>query len=207
MKPLFSTLLALATSAAPLAASAQLAQATPVDTVTARAALLASTRQYPKFYRALCTVQQQHTLLRKLVLVRNGRNDGPAAAFPNGVVRLDVRYLESPQPGFDDNRMVVVFYHEIGHLHYFRTVPVARRTADANERAAFDYSLQMTQHLADAGDCGPLQAGLRFMLLRSQSSNLADPHVRALQSLVQEPAYADYRRYVAQHCPPGPTGF
>jgi hypothetical protein len=186
--------------AAPLGAQAQLAQAVPVDTATARAALLASARQYPKFYQALRTVQQQDPLLSKLVLVRNGRNDGPAAAFPNGVVRLDVRYLESPQVGFDDDRMVVVFYHEIGHLHYFRTVPAAQRTADASERAAFDYSLQMTQRLAETGDCGPLQAGLHFMQLRSQSDNLADPHVRALKNLVLEPAYANYRRYVAQHC-------
>ncbi|WP_201977722.1 hypothetical protein [Hymenobacter rubidus] len=189
---------------APVAASAQLAQAVPVDSATARAALLASAKQYPTFYRAVREVQQQDTLLKRLVLVRNGRNDGPAAAFPNGAVRLDVRYLQSPQPGFDDNRMVVVFYHEIGHLHYFRTMPQAQRTPDASERAAFDYSLQATRRLAEAGDCGPLQAGLHFMLLRSQSNDVADPHVRALKNLVQEPAYAEYRRYVARHCPARP---
>jgi len=39
------------------------------------------------------------------------------------------------------------------------------------------------------------------MLLRSQSATLADPHVRALKTLVQEPAYAGYQGYVASHCP------
>ncbi|MGI4743738.1 MAG: hypothetical protein ACRYG7_51955 [Janthinobacterium lividum] len=42
------------------------------------------------------------------------------------------------------------------------------------------------------------------MLLRSQSNNLADPHVRALKTLVREPAYADYQRYVAEQCPAQP---
>ncbi|GAB3860903.1 hypothetical protein GCM10028822_39560 [Hymenobacter terrigena] len=190
---------------APLAARAQLARAAPVDSATARLALAASARLYPKFYRALREVQQQDTLLKRFVLVQNERRtDGPAAAFPNGVVRLDIRFLQSPQPGFDDNRMVVVFYHEIGHLHYFRTVPLAGRTPDASERAAFDYSLLQTRRLAEAGDCQPLQTGLKFMLLRSQSSDLSDPHVRALQNLVREPAYADYRAYVARHCPAAP---
>jgi hypothetical protein len=88
-------------------------------------------------------------------------------------------------------------------------VPSNRRNAEASERAAFDYSfysLLKTKALAEADDCAPLQTGLRFMLLRSQSSNLADPHVRALKSLVQEPTYAEYKTYVAAHCPAQPGG-
>jgi hypothetical protein len=119
-------------------------------------------------------------------------------------VRLDRRYLEHPQPGFDDNRLVVVLYHEIGHLHYFSQVPPAQRDAQASERAAFDYSLLKTKALAEAGDCAPLQTGLRFMLQRSQSDDLADPHVRALKSLVQEPLYAGYQQYAARHCAANP---
>ena len=161
--------------------------------------------QFPKFYHALRTVQQHDALLQRFVVVQSSQPLGsPAAAFANGAVRLDVRYLQTPQPGYDDNRLVVVLYHELGHLHYFRTVPPAGRTPEASERAAFDYSLLKTKELAEAGDCGPLQTGLRFMLLRSQSNDLADPHVRALKSLVQEPAYADYQRYVAQQCPARP---
>jgi hypothetical protein len=101
---------------------------------------------------------------------------------------------------------VVALYHEVGHLHYFSTVPSNRRSAEASERATFDYSLLKTKALAEAGDCAPLQTDLRFMLLRSRSSNLADPHVRALKSLVQEPTYAEYKTYVAAHCPAQPGG-
>jgi len=194
---LFGLLLGLA----PLASHAQMGQATPVDEVTARAILAQAARQYPKFAAALADVRQHDPLLRRFVVVTNPSPLGsPAAAFANGAVRLDRRFLEQPQPGYDDNRLVVVLYHEIGHLHYFRTVPPGQRTSQASERAAFDYSLLKTKALAEAGDCAPLQTGLRFMLLRSQSDNLADAHVRALKSLVREPLYADYQNYVATHC-------
>ena len=189
----------------PLASRAQLAQAVPVDSATARAVLEQAARQYPKFTQALADVRQHDLLLRRFVVVDNkGPLGSPAAAFGNGAVRLDRRFLEHPQPDFDDNRLVVVLYHEVGHLHYFSQVPPGQRDSQASERAAFDYSLLKTKGLAEAGDCAPLQTGLRFMLLRSQSDDLADPHVRALKSLVREPAYAGYQAYVAAHCPAHP---
>ncbi|WP_151086784.1 hypothetical protein [Hymenobacter baengnokdamensis] len=188
-------------AAAPLPGRAQLAQAVPVDSATARTALAGAAQRFPKFYQTLRAVQQHDTLLRRFVVVRSALPLAtPAMAFPNGAVRLDLRYLQHSQPGFDDNRLVVVLYHEIGHLHYFRTVAPASRTPEASERAAFDYSLLKTRELADAGDCKPLQTGLYFMRLRSQSADIADPHVQALKSLVREPAYANYQRYVAEHC-------
>jgi hypothetical protein len=192
---------ALLSGIIPLSSHAQMGQATPVDSATARAILAQAAQRYPKFSAALADVRQHDPLLRRFVVVTNpGPLGSPAAAFGNGAVRLDRRFLEQPQPGYNDNRLVVVLYHEVGHLHYFRTVPPGQRTSEASERAAFDYSLLKTKALAEAGDCAPLQTGLRFMRLRSQSSDLADPHVRALKSLVQEPLYADYQRYVAEHC-------
>lgn len=197
-------LLLLLLLAAPLFGRAQegLSQATPVDTATAQALLSQAARQYPRFAQALADVRRHDPLLRRFVVVdARGPLGSPAAAFPNGAVRLDKRFLEQPRPGFDDNRLVVVLYHEIGHLHYFLRVPPAQRDPQASERAAFDYSLLKTKALAEAGDCGPLQAGLYFMRLRSQSADLADPHVRALKALVAEPAYAEYMAYAAAHCP------
>lgn len=178
----------------------QVARTAPLDSAEARPLLAQAARQYPKFAQALCTVHQD-PLLRQVVLVRPaGPLTTPATAAPGGTVRLDVRFLEQPRPGFDDNRLVVVLYHEVGHLHYFAQVPPGQRSPEASERAAFDYSLLKTKELAAAGDCGPLQTGLYFMLRRSQSNDLADPHVRALKSLVQEPLYADYQRYATERC-------
>jgi len=190
---------------APLASQAQLAQAVPVEAATAQAVLAQAARQYPKFTAALADVQQHDPLLRCFAVVTNaGPLSSPAAAFGNGAVRLDRRFLESPQPGYDDNRLVVVLYHEVGHLHYYSQVPPGQRSSQASERVAFDYSLLKTKGLAEAGDCRPLQTGLRYMMLRSLSNDLADPHVRALKTLVQEPAYAEYEAYVASHCPAQP---
>ena len=188
-------------SLTPLAGRAQMAQAVPVDAATAQIVLAQAAQQYPKFTAALADVRAHDPLLRRFVVVNNsGPLSSPAAAFGNGAVRLDRRFLEQAQPGYDDNRLVVVLYHEVGHLHYFSQVPPGQRDSQASERAAFDYSLLKTKALAEAGDCAPLQTGLRFMLMRSQSDNLADPHVRALKTLVQEPAYAEYQAYVASHC-------
>ncbi len=185
---------------APLVGWAQVNRTAPLDSAEARQLLAQATRQYPKFAQALRTVRQD-PLLKQVVLVRPaGPLNTPATAAPDGTVRLDVRFLEQPRPGFDDNRLVVVLYHEVGHLHYYLAVPPGQRSPEASERAAFDYSLLKTKELAANGDCEPLQTGLRFMLLRSQSDNVADPHVRALKSLVQEPAYAEYQRYASTHC-------
>ena len=198
-------ILLLANGLLPCIGRAQMAQAVPVDAATAQAVLAQAARQYPKFTAALADVRQHDPLLWRFVVVTSaGPLGSPVAAFGNGAVHLDRRYLEHPQPGFDDNRLVVVLYHEIGHLHYFRQVPPGQRDAQASERAAFDYSLLKTKALAEAGDCAPLQTGLKFMLLRSQTNNLADPHVRALKTLVQEPTYAEYKAYVASHCPAQP---
>lgn len=205
---LFALVLSTATLLA-FTASAQgettgLVHAVPVDSATARVLLAQAARQYPKFGQALADVRQHDPLLRRFVVVTaSGPLGSPTAAFGNGAVRLDRRFLEQPQPGFDDNRLVVVLYHEIGHLHYFAQVPPGQRNSSASEQAAFEYSLSKTRQLAEAGDCRPLQTGLYYMQQRSRSNNLADPHVVALQRLVASPLFADYQRYVAARCPMG----
>lgn len=194
---------------APLVVRAQgevagLARAVPVDSATARAVLARATQQYPKFAQALADVRQHDPLLRRFVVVdASGPLGSPAAAFPNGAVRLDRRFLEQPQPGFDDNRLVVVLYHEVGHLHYFAQVLPGQRTPAASEQAAFEYSLLKTRQLAEAGDCAPLQAGLQAMRQRSQAGSPTDSHVQALRRLVPGPLFADYQRYATAHCPAG----
>ena len=133
----------------PLNSQAQMAQAVPVDEATARTTLAQAAQRYPKFSAALADVRQHDPLLRRFVVVTNpGPLGSPAAAFGNGAVRLDRRFLEQPQPGYDDNRLVVVLYHEVGHLHYFSQVPPGQRDSQASERAAFDYSLLKTKALA-----------------------------------------------------------
>ena len=128
------------------------------------------------------------------------KGTGPAFAAPNGTILINLIFLKEEKPGFDDNRLVVILHHEIGHLHYFATTLPADRNGEASEKAAFEYSLLKTKERAEKGDCAPLQTGLKFMKLRSESNNLEDPHVRALKSMVAEPPYASYLGYMRSKC-------
>ncbi len=88
----------------------------------------------------------------------------------------------------------------IGHLHYFNKTTKGKRNPEDSEKAAFEYSLQKTKEMAAHNDCLPLKAGLHFMLQRSKSDEIKDPHVRALKRMVNEPLYAEYLAYQEKNC-------
>lgn len=174
---------------------------TPLPDAEGKAIVQKSATAFPKFHGVFEDAVAHDRLLRRVVMVRSdSRGLGPAFAGPNGVIRIDVSYLESPRPNFDDNRMVVVLEHEIGHLHYYETTAHADWTPENSEKAAFEYSLKMTKQMAEKGDCSPLQTGLRFMKMRSEGNNLRDAHVRALKRMVNEPLYAEYVKWTGEHC-------
>jgi hypothetical protein len=173
-------------------------RATPVPQAEMDAILARSATTYPKFHALYTNAMAHDKLITSIRWLRApSPNTGPGAALPGGVILLDAQFLEPGRPGFDDNRLVVVIEHEIGHLHYFQTVPRADWTSDHSEQAAFEYSLKTTKDMAEYGDCGPLKTGVTFMKLRSEGTNLQDPHVRALKRMVTEPLYAGYVQYVA----------
>jgi hypothetical protein len=164
-----------------------------VDAILSRSAA-----KYPKFYALYTHAMAKDKLITSIRWMRAPVANSPGAARPDGVIVLDPQFLEPGVAGFDDNRLVVVIEHEIGHLHYFQTVPRAEWTSDRSEQAAFEYSLSTTKAMAEKGDCGPLKTGVVFMKLRSEGMNSQDPHVRALKRMVTEPLYAGYVEYVAK---------
>ena len=173
-----------------------------VDAATVDKILAKCEKKFPKFYNAFSYIKTHDTLIKNIIFVQpeTTLDNGPAKAGPRGNIFIDIKYLEHEQPGFDDDRLIVVLYHEIGHLHYFMTVPVLDRNPEENEKYAFEYSLTKTKYLEENGDCKPLKVGLKFMELRSESDNLQDPHVRALKRMVTEPLYLGYLEYVKLHC-------
>lgn len=182
-------------------AFAQFTNGIVVDSVTVNAVLSKCAATYPKFYREFNYIKTHDTLIKKFVFMRYNTNNGPASAGLKGVIFIDIKYLEKGLPAFTDDRLIVVLYHEIGHLHYFMRVARPDRTPDNSEQAAFEYSLLKTKEMAENGDCLPLKTGVKFMKLRSEGNNLNDPHVRALKRMVQEPLYARYVQYVKEKCP------
>jgi hypothetical protein len=173
-----------------------------VDSATAARVINNCATKFPKFYREYKFIVAHDSLIKRVIFVRStGADAGPAKAGPKGNIFIDIKYLENEQPNFGDDRLIVVLYHEIGHLHYFMTVPPANRNTNDSEQAAFEYSLLKTKEIAENGDCLPLKTGLKFMKLRSEGTNLADPHVVALKRMVQQPLYAAYLKYVREKCP------
>jgi hypothetical protein len=197
----FKFLLVFIVTGAIMAGKVRAQGGTVLDSTEARALVNSCAARFPKFYGEFKDIQKRDTLIKKIVFLRNqDLNGGPAKAGMRGNILIDVKYLETEQANFDDNRLIVVLYHEIGHLHYFMSVPPPQRDIMQNEKYAFEYSLMKTKEMADNGDCQPLKTGLKYMKLRSQSPNLQDPHVQALRLMVNEPLYAGYLKYVREKC-------
>lgn len=154
-----------------------------------------SASRFPKFYREFNNLKQTDKKIKNFKFIRGNGHGNPASASNNGVITIDLSFIETSNPNFDDNRLVVVLYHELGHLYYFAEYKTTDNTED-NEKFAFEYSLKRTKELAENGDCLPLKTGLKFMKLRSQSDNIADEHVRALKRMVNEPLYLEYMQYI-----------
>jgi hypothetical protein len=125
--------------------------ATAVDSATINKVLKKCEKKFPKFYGEFNYIETHDTLIKKIIFVQHetSLDNGPAKAGPKGNIFIDIKYMEHEQSGFDDDRLIVVLYHEIGHLHYFATVPVANRNPEENEKYAFEYSLAQTKQLAE----------------------------------------------------------
>ncbi|WP_316829679.1 hypothetical protein [Pedobacter aquatilis] len=154
---------------------------------------------FPKFYREYKYLLAQDSLIKEVRFI-DERAVGPAFASPKGIITFNIDYLKRRRPAFDDNRLIVVLYHETGHLHYYMLTPKEKWTPEESEKAAFEYSLLKTSEMVAKNDCLPLAAGLKFMKLRSESNDTKDPHVRALKRMVTEPLYASYLKYLNDHC-------
>ncbi len=154
---------------------------------------------FPKFYKLFHQLLANEPLLKQVTFI-NKKGKGPGFANPNGTVVLDLDFFINKKPRYDDNRLIVILYHEVGHLHYYKKTDRAKWNPEDSEKAAFEYSLLKTKEMAEAKDCLPLKTGLHFMLLRSQSNETSDPHVRALKRMVNEPLYAEYVAYQREVC-------
>ena len=140
---------------------------------------------FPKFYRDVNTLLETDSKIKKIKFVRANGRKGSAWAS-GGAMTFDLYYIENLIPNYDDNRLVVILYHELGHLY-----DNVNKSAAEREEQAFRFSLIKLKKFADDGDCGPLSTGLHFMRERSKSKNLSDPHTIGLKSLVESDLFLD----------------
>lgn len=150
----------------------------------------------PKFNRELNYLLDNENKIRAIKFIRANGSRGPAfAQFSDGTITFDLYFIENQIPTYDDNRLVVILYHELGHLY-----DNVSSTAAEREEQAFRFSVLKLKKLAESGDCGPLSTGLKFMRLRSENDNLSDPHNIGLKNLVQSSLFTETEKYVANGC-------
>ena len=155
--------------------------------------------KFPKFFREFQYVSKNESKIKEFKFTRGNSNGTPAKASKDGKIILDVSYLETTSNNdFDDNRLVIVLYHELGHLYY--NSKNQNGNVEDNEKFAFEFSLKRAKDLAVKGDCGPLNTGMKFMQLRSLSNQLQDPHVRALKRIFNEPLIKSYAAFLKKIC-------
>lgn len=158
--------------------------------------LKSNASKFPKFYRELNFLLDNEVKIKSVKFVRGNRQKSPAFANRReGSITFDLSYIDNPSPSFDDNRFVVILYHELGHLY-----DNVSGTSAEREEQAFRYSIIKLRQLAEKGDCEPLRTGLKFMRLRSESSNLSDPHTIGLKKIVNTTQFIDSEKYVANGC-------
>lgn len=165
-----------------------------VDSQTGNSIIESFSNKFPKFYSVYQKIKKDKYFKAYNFITGNGLSS-PASANSNGIITLDLAFIENNIQNFDDNRLVVVVYHELGHLYYFKNNDESDWNRQNNEKFAFEFSLKKIKEIAEKGDCEPLKTGLKFMTLRSQSNNLNDEHVRALKILINEPLFESYRLY------------
>jgi hypothetical protein len=166
-----------------------------VDAQIGNSIIQSFSQELPKFYTAYEKIKSDKYFKGYRFIRGNGSGTPAKANGKNGIIILDLSFIENNVDTYDDNRLVVVVYHELGHLYYFKKNEESNRNSQDNEKFAFEFSLKKTKELAEKGDCEPLKTGVKFMSLRSQSNNLNDEHVRALKIMVNEPLFESYRSY------------
>lgn len=120
---------------------------------------------------------------------RLGPNYGPGFVTEDGAVILNNFYLRADVdiPEYSEDRLIVVLYHELGHVKFLRTVKQHR--ADG-VHAAFEHSLIECHRLAiDKKDKGPLNTALHYIDQRRQSENEPDHYQDALDRIVDSPLW------------------
>lgn len=152
---------------------------------------------FPKFYRAFKEIEESEKLFSKYKFIRgNGIGTVGKSYSKDGIIELDISYIEKERKNHDDAKLATVLYHELGHIYYRSKFPNKRNDDVQNEKYAFAYSLTRAKLIADEGDCSILKSAIESMQKRSTSKNLNDEHTIALQQLVNERLFYSYIQFL-----------
>ena len=88
---------------------------------------------------------------------------GPGKAIGKDRMVISSRVLTEELSQFPGDRIIIVLYHEFGHIKFNRETDKSQRIpAEHHEFAAFSYSLEAAKRMAKDGDYGPLEMVLHY---------------------------------------------
>jgi hypothetical protein len=126
---------------------------------------------------------------------RCGPGKNPGMASTSGNIVINNWFLRGMAPEYSEDRLIVVLYHEIGHIKHFRSLELSESDPLPNQAEseywAFENSLKECLHLHMSGDSGPLRTALHF-IARRQSSGTEPPfYQKALDRIVSSDLWRD----------------
>ena len=108
-------------------------------------------------------------------------------------VVLDRGHVDGLVSEFDEDRMIVVLYHELGHHRYMMQVDKGHSFDEVeNEFRAFKNSLERCRELARNGDKGPLKAALFWIPERLKRKKADAVYEAAMKQVMSDPLWAQY---------------
>lgn len=153
----------------------------------------------PRLHRAVEDLEAEGYNVR---IARLGDGHGPGFADPDGWITINNWYLRAERAEFCKDRMIVVLYHEAGHIDYFRSLASGASVDQSDsEFSAFSQSLRRCIDRAKTGDAGPLQVAVSYIGSR-QASGEERPHYQAaLDRLMLDSAWAEAKKMAADGTP------
>jgi len=121
-----------------------------------------------------------------------GPNVGVGFAQENQGVILNNYFLRVDDPNFSEDRLIVVLFHELGHMKYFAEVPKLERIQEDSEFRAFENSILETRRLAEQqNDPGPLNLAMRCIALRQISGREPQHYQAAIDRIIASELWKD----------------
>ena len=130
-----------------------------------------------------------------------GHDFGPGYASFYGDVILNEWYVQG-NAEYDENHMIVVLYHELGHAVYFQNNPACYKERKSledqvqSELAAFEYALIKTLDLAKKGNEGPLKTLIESIHKRKNSTLESKMHQEALKEIIEGSLWQECESYL-----------
>ncbi|MCI0727631.1 MAG: hypothetical protein L0332_13040, partial [Chloroflexi bacterium] len=136
-------------------------------------------------------VQELRNLGVEVKIERLGPDYPPGRGTGHHLIILNNWYIRRMDTEYDEDRMIVVLFHEQGHLEYFKTFghePTQEEIdEEESEYRAFKYSLEKCREIAKEGNPGPLISAIIFITKRSKSGKEPAVYQAALDRLMNEP--------------------